>query len=285
MKNTNYEVEVVIDGKPRKQHWHDGKVWVEAIKGAHYEIKLKNNTSERVLAIVSVDGLDVISGSVANDESGGYIVPAYSPIYLKGFRVSDDEVNKFQFAAKYESYALNSQDGEKSVQNCGVIGVRFVKEKVKVNTYIARKRRVDDYVPWPQPQPYYPPRSPYKPPYPPAPWWKIPVTCSTLGAHAENDGNHTRCLTNNVRAASFSSDQTQLASTASFDLGTKFSDIKVEDRVTTVSFKRGETALETEIFYASRAALERFGVKFKPEPELVLPKAFKSGPYCKPPKK
>ena len=45
--------------------------------GVEYEIRIRNNESlERVLFVIGVDGLSVMDGSHASQNSGGYVLDA-----------------------------------------------------------------------------------------------------------------------------------------------------------------------------------------------------------------
>lgn len=287
---TNVEVQVLVGGKPVKQHYHEGNMFVEARHGANYEVKIKNNSWKRVLAIVSVDGLDVLSGRPATSESGGYIVDGFSSYSVKGFRVSDNEVNLFEFSAKSQSYAAKSPTGEKSTANCGIIAVRLFEEKeVEFKPLMVEWDRPVR----PRPEPW--PSSPY--PFD-EPIWRLhdPVTtCSTVhdGSPAIDSlvGDSWSTMERErgaspLRATLSLNSQSRRVSVKSpskgFDMGTKFSDQKKTDKVVEVSFERGEQLPDVTIYYASRAALEEFGIRFEPEPKVALPSGFKDG-YCRPP--
>lgn len=137
MYKNHIEMMVCIDGKPVKEYRHNGLVLVEARKGSVYSIKLKNNFNRRAMAILSVDGIEVLKGKKAEEAEGGYVLDPYSSIEIKGYRISDNEIATFVFGSGYNSYssyvgqtAGELAPGEKSPNN-GVIGVRVVLEKYK----------------------------------------------------------------------------------------------------------------------------------------------------------
>ncbi len=277
------EVQILVNGKPIKQHWHNSQWWTEARRGVNYEIKLKNNTFKRLLAIVSVDGIDVLSGKPADKDSGGYLIPAYGSYSVKGFRTSNEEVNLFEFSDKEQSYAVESPTGEQSSANCGVIAVRFIEEKQKPINIMNTYRR------GPEKLPFAPPiRDPWiEHPTRPEPYWSSPL----MRSFADNSSNLSSKGISDGESIMFSScmddavtDWMEQERSASFDMGTKFSDKTATDRVTTVEFEQGALLTEVSIYYASRKALEKMGVSFEPENKVVLPKAFKNT-YCQPPKR
>ncbi len=95
-------------------------------EGARYNVRIRNSTSERVEAVLSIDGRDAISGRVG-DYIGlrGYIVPPHDSIVVSGFRQSLDTVARFRFSAPARSYSARMGTPE----NVGVIGVAFFPER------------------------------------------------------------------------------------------------------------------------------------------------------------
>ncbi len=257
-------IDILINGKPAQKYFHEGRWFLEARKGSTYEIKLKNNSYRRVVALVSVDGLSVLDGKIANNDSSGYIINAYGSTTIKGYRVSSEQVNLFQFSDKNSSYALKGSDGEKSTRNCGVIGVRMYYEKEKPIQYADFYEQMPS-VKWPK---HNPAIKPYE-----TTWGTLGNMC--IGGDASYSASIQSCN---------ESSKLRMASLNSFDMGTKFSDKKVEDKVIEVEFEREELAQEIELFYASRKSLEKMGISFNYEPKIERPKAFKDSKYCQPPK-
>src|SRR5512137_1676145 len=125
----SYEVNIFVNGSRCKQYQHNGRTYIEAKQGSEYTIEIKNNTWSRILAVCSVDGLDILNGKPAREDNPGYVINGYSSGKFDGFRVSDSQVAKFLFDYKGRSYAASKEDG--SERNVGVIGVRIFQEKVK----------------------------------------------------------------------------------------------------------------------------------------------------------
>jgi len=267
MKNKNYELDVLVNNKPVKQYGHEGESWIEAKEGTDYTIKVKNNTSRRILAIVSVDGLDTISGEPASKDSGGYIVNGYSSFEIKGFRSSLEKVNLFTFADKEESYAVTSPNGDQSSKNVGGISLLVFSEKIE-----ATKKNL--FKPF-QPKPWdkydkIPDWKPSKPHY--------DIICQATSLDStimRGFGNET--------ARRINLDDAKAIDSLTPDLGTKFSHVEIEDKVTEIEFKRGTLQEQISLYYGSRDFLKKLGINFEPEPKVVLPTLFKEGNFCKPP--
>ena len=118
---------VLVNGRKVKEYRHNGLTFVEAKDGTEFSIEIKNHSQARVLAIVSVDGLDVIKGQTATAKSPGFIINAYSSEIVKGWQKSDTDAAAFKFTHKENSYASDKGVGE----NNGVIAVKFIAEKLQ----------------------------------------------------------------------------------------------------------------------------------------------------------
>lgn len=280
----NCEVQILVGGKPIKQFVKEGVTWVEARKGVSYEIKLKNNTRERVLAIVSVDGIDVLSGSPANPDSSGYIVEPYSSVTVKGFRTSQEEVNRFEFSEKEDSYAVTSPDGEQSPANCGGIGVRFIAEKQKPTLYnFPKKNNFNRAIPLSRYETSL--DKSYENHEAVSFWMDNPSNGETpRGMMRSMSFDTNDSVSRRITVPSSTPSMLNYVETATPDMGTKFSEEVVKDAVTYVTFERGEEIRATTVYYGSRRFLESIGIEFEPKLKVNLPQMFKPK-FCQPPVK
>ncbi len=126
--SNDVSVDILVNGNSTAKYYKDGKVFIEAKDGSEYEILIKNNSFNKILAVSSVDGLNVLSGEPSCENDGGYIINCYDSYRIKGFRYSDEKVGAFEFSKKENSYA-SSKSKEYSI-NCGVIGVRSYNENI-----------------------------------------------------------------------------------------------------------------------------------------------------------
>jgi len=88
------------------------KVYVEAVKGDHYSIIVRNVLNRRVGLVIAVDGRNIISGKqswLRNDERM-YILGPYGRGEFKGWRTSLDSINRFYFTEVADSYAAAFRD-------------------------------------------------------------------------------------------------------------------------------------------------------------------------------
>ena len=76
--------------------------------GARYAVRLVNNSGERVLAVVAIDGVNVVSGETAGVGQRGYVLEPWQRTEITGWRKSDDEVAAFEFTSLADSYAART---------------------------------------------------------------------------------------------------------------------------------------------------------------------------------
>lgn len=126
----------VIDrdsGETLPVYRHKGDLWVAGRPGARYAVSVQNSTHGRVLGVVSVDGVNVVSGETASLEQTGYVLSPWQQYQITGWRKSDAEVAAFHFTAAPASYA--SRTGRPG--HVGVIGVAVFREKAPVPAVMA----------------------------------------------------------------------------------------------------------------------------------------------------
>lgn len=113
--------------QPRELVRVGDKTYVVGGSGERYSLVVTNHTAFRIVAVASVDGLDVVSGQPGTPKSLGYIVEPFRSMHIQGFRKSAEAVAAFRFSSVAESYA--AQTGSGSTRNVGVIGFALVAQK------------------------------------------------------------------------------------------------------------------------------------------------------------
>jgi hypothetical protein len=101
-----------------------GKSWVAGTPGERYSIRLVNRTGARVLGVLSVDGVNAITGDTAASGQSGYVLNPYESAEIAGWRKSNSEVARFYFTPLPDSYAARTERPE----IVGVIGVAAFRE-------------------------------------------------------------------------------------------------------------------------------------------------------------
>lgn len=98
---------------------HDGRYYVAGQPGHRYQIQLRSQEDSRALGVLSVDGVNVVSGDTADWSQSGYVLQPYDATDIQGWRKSLSEVADFVFADASRSYAARTGRPE----NVGVIGM------------------------------------------------------------------------------------------------------------------------------------------------------------------
>jgi len=104
----------------------DDRLYVAGTPGHRYSVRLVNRTGARVLAVLSVDGVNAVSGQTADTNQTGYVLDAWESTEIAGWRKNLDEIAQFNFTALPNSYAARTG----RPQNVGVIGVAVFTERV-----------------------------------------------------------------------------------------------------------------------------------------------------------
>jgi len=113
------------DGGETLHVWRDhGRPVVAGRPGARYSVRLVNNSGERVLAVVAIDGVNVVSGETASVGQRGYVLEPWQRTEITGWRKSEDEVAAFEFTKLGDSYAARTG----RPLDVGVIGVAVFRE-------------------------------------------------------------------------------------------------------------------------------------------------------------
>ena len=123
---------------------HAGRLYVAGEPRHQYELRVRNSSDRRVLAVTSVDGVNVITGETAAQEQSGYVLGGWDSVRIEGWRKSLDEVATFYFTKLADSYAARTG----RPHDVGVIGVALFREQRPYYEPCCA-RRLDDSAPAP----------------------------------------------------------------------------------------------------------------------------------------
>ncbi len=104
---------------------HGGRYYVAGKPGNRYQIILRNQSPEDLLAVTSVDGVNVVSGETANWQQSGYVIEPYRQTDIKGWRKSLNQIAQFYFTALPNSYAARTGRPD----HVGVVGVALFRAR------------------------------------------------------------------------------------------------------------------------------------------------------------
>jgi hypothetical protein len=122
-------VEVVdrSNGATLPVYEHAGRLHIAGEPGREYAIRIRNLTGGRVLAVTSVDGVNVITGDTASPGQSGYVLDPHGSLEIAGWRKSLSRTAAFFFSDHANSYA--SRTGRPL--DVGVIGVAAFAERAR----------------------------------------------------------------------------------------------------------------------------------------------------------
>jgi hypothetical protein len=123
-------VEIVdrSEGRVLPIYWHEGRRYVVGKPGNEYVIRVRNGGNGRILAVMSVDGVNVITGDTAAPAQSGYVLSPDESADIAGWRKSMSHTAAFYFTALPDSYAARTGRPD----NVGVIGVAVFRERQRV---------------------------------------------------------------------------------------------------------------------------------------------------------
>jgi hypothetical protein len=114
-----------------------GHAWVAGVPGHKYSVSISNRTPGRVLTVLSVDGVNAVSGETALAEQlssqSGYVLSPREHADIAGWRKSQAEIASFNFTALDDAYA--SRTGRPD--QVGVVGVAVFREREQAPVAIA----------------------------------------------------------------------------------------------------------------------------------------------------
>jgi len=115
----------------------DGRRYVIGAPGNEYAVRIRNCTGRRILAVTSVDGVNVVTGETAAPEQSGYVIEPWGSVEIAGWRKSLSHTAAFYFTHLSDSYAARTG----RPFDVGVIGVAVFAERVE-----PRRQKIADGV-------------------------------------------------------------------------------------------------------------------------------------------
>jgi hypothetical protein len=116
-------LQIVVDGSPLVQVTKEGQTYVvvpdEMVRQQKkFQVVVSAAYRGWKLAVVSVDGLDVLTGKAASPDGGGYVFEG-TELKIDGWRTDMAAVSAFEFTPREGAYASRIGEGG----NVGVVGV------------------------------------------------------------------------------------------------------------------------------------------------------------------
>ncbi|WP_297834132.1 hypothetical protein [Thermomonas sp.] len=112
-------------GQVLPEYRHRGQDWVPGTPGHRYAVRLTNTTGGRVLVVLSVDGVNAVTGQTAAPSQAGYVLDPWETAEIAGWRKSLDDIAQFVFTDLQDSYAARTGRPD----NVGVVGIAVFRER------------------------------------------------------------------------------------------------------------------------------------------------------------
>ncbi len=103
---------------------YQGRRYAVGTPGHRYAVRLRNLGGERVLAVLSVDGINAVTGETAHPRQSGYVLEPGQTADISGWRKNMSEVAQFVFTDLGDSYAARTRRPD----HVGVVGVAVFRE-------------------------------------------------------------------------------------------------------------------------------------------------------------
>lgn len=125
----SFQVDVLVEGRPLAEYYSHGQIYIEALKGAEYEVRLRNPTGDRVAVALSIDGLNTIDTSCTSAwDASKWVIGPYETITISGWQMNSERARKFYFTTEHDSYAAKRG----STADIGLISAVFFRERRRV---------------------------------------------------------------------------------------------------------------------------------------------------------
>ena len=124
--NGGFSLDVVLDGSVGPEYRARGAVYVEAVRGRPYLLRVTNPLPVRVAVALSVDGLNTLDASHSDARSAPkWVLGPYETLEVPGWQVNGSNARRFVFTGERSSYGawLGATD------NLGVIEAVFYRER------------------------------------------------------------------------------------------------------------------------------------------------------------
>src|SRR5437764_9832188 len=123
---SGYSMTVLVSDAPTREYHHDGTVYIEALRGRDFAIRITNPTPYRVAVALSVDGLNTIDARHTDAWSAEkWLLEPWESTVISGWQVDQNNARRFFFTGEKSSYGAALGKTE----NLGVIEAVFYRER------------------------------------------------------------------------------------------------------------------------------------------------------------
>ena len=123
-----FSLQVVLDGGVRAEYRARGAVYVEAVRGRPYVLRITNPLPCTVGVALAVDGLDTIDARHGDARSAAkWVLPPYGSVEIPGWQVDGRDARRFYFTGERSSYGAWLG----KIDDLGVIEAVFYRQRLR----------------------------------------------------------------------------------------------------------------------------------------------------------
>jgi hypothetical protein len=105
----NFQLEVLVNGRPLAEYYARGRTYVEALQGAEYELRVRNPSPDRIAVALSVDGLNTVDARHTSAwNASKWVIEPYQTITISGWQMSSERARRFYFTNERDSYGAKT---------------------------------------------------------------------------------------------------------------------------------------------------------------------------------
>jgi hypothetical protein len=104
-QSAGFSLDVLVSGEARPEYTGRGKVYVEALRGREYTLRITNPLPVRVAVALAVDGLNTIDARHSDPGTASkWVLGPYETVEISGWQVNGQEARRFVFTGERHSY-------------------------------------------------------------------------------------------------------------------------------------------------------------------------------------
>src|SRR6201988_1135168 len=124
-----FDIDVLVNGRPLSEYYARNRIYVEALDGAEYDLRVRNPLPVRVAVALSVDGLNTIDARHSSAwNASKWVIEPYQTITIGGWQMSSERARRFYFTNERDSYGAKLGQ----TANLGNISAVFFRERTRV---------------------------------------------------------------------------------------------------------------------------------------------------------
>jgi hypothetical protein len=152
-----FTIQVISDYQGTKAEIYRQRYpFIQAQPGERYSVMIQNPLPVRVAVNLMIDGLSSVTGDPCSPSTGTkWLLEPYSAHTISGWQVNSQELRRFYFTSKEESYARwrSYSMGQDLTVRCGTISAAFFWSRSEMEEYFERNPIWEGGYPYPYPCP------------------------------------------------------------------------------------------------------------------------------------